>query len=166
MKQYVATKVNPPFGRDPQSRSRFFSPTQKTNVYDAIVASGTKGLTRKEVSAKVGLAPDRISFYLSELRRAGYISVLGDPTTVAVTMNAEEAALAALLGLENAMVAKFREIKATPEQNKSYVKYTQVKTKALQEPAPGSSPAQIQAQKMEAQVALRMTLIELVKLIY
>lgn len=170
MKQYVATSTIPPFRRK-ADRGRYFSETQKTQVYDAIVDAGPEGITRPDIAAKVGLRADRISFYLSELRRNGFISVKGDPTTVSATMNADEAAFAAMLGLENALVARVREMTAAkktppPEMDKSFVKYTMLKERALAQPAAGSSATQVTAQKNEATVALRMALIELVKLVF
>lgn len=180
MKQYIATTSEPPFKRA-GNRPRWFTATQKSQVYDVIVASGTNGATRTTIANAVGLAPDRISFYLSDLRRAGYIAIKGDPTTVSPTMGAEEAALASMLGFENAFVAKLREI-ITPGHdatrcacvkcqelrtlNTGYLKYTRIKEMAIAEPAAGSSVAQVQAQKNQSKVALRMALIELIKLIF
>lgn len=154
MKHYVATSTNPPFGRE-GNRARYFTPTQKSQVYDAIVRAGSNGTTRQAIAGVVGLPADRISFYLSDLRRGGFIAVKGDPTTVSPTMNAEEAAFAALLGLENALVARVRESGTTPEMDRSYVKYTKIKELALR---PGTTA--------EGKSALRMAVIELVKLVF
>lgn len=155
MKQYIATSTDPPFRRK-DKRNRFYSPTQKVQVYDAICDSGTSGITRPQIAQIVGLAPDRISFYLSELRRAGYIAVKGDPTTVSATMNADEAAFAAMLGLENALVARVREMgSSTPSMDAGFVKYSKIKELALR---PGTGP--------EGKVALRMAILELVKLVF
>lgn len=154
MKYYVATSQNPPFGR-PGNRSWSFKPTQKTQVYDAIIGSGKDGATRKQIADKVGLAPDRISFYLSELCRGGSVAVKADPTVVSGNMSAEDAAMAALLGLETALVAKVKELGATAEMERGYVKYSKIKELALH---PGTGA--------EGKVALRMALLELVKLVY
>lgn len=170
MKSYTATQTVPPFGQagHQSRRAHSFQRTQKTDVYDAIVQSGSSGITRPEIAAKVGLAPDRISFYLSDLRRAGYIAVKGDPTTVSATMNATEASFAAMLGLENALICMVREMPngATSDMDRSFLRYTKTKERALATPAPGSSLEQIKAQRAEAKVALRMAILELVKLIY
>lgn len=170
MKRYIPTTTVPPFGA-PGSRSYRFTATQKTNVYDAIYRAGQKGLDAKEIAAAVGLAVDRIRFYLSDLKRSGYINVLGDPTIVSPTMDATEAALAAMLGMENALVAKLREnktkgVSTTDEMNRAWVKYQKYKEFALHEPNETSSVAQVAAQKQQAQMALRMALIELVKLLF
>lgn len=159
MKLYISTGQEPPFGL-PGTRRRHFSETQKTKVYDAIFSAGKDGLTRNDVATRVGLAADRISFYLSELKRAGYITSKGDPTTVDVNMGAEEAAMAALLGLENALVARVREtLKSgaapSPDMDRAFVKYQKIKELALR---PGTGA--------EGKVALRMAVLELVKLVF
>lgn len=166
MKRYVATQAIPPFGREGSRTSWRFQRTQKSDVYDAIVRAGKDGTTRNDIAKVVGLQPDRISFYLSDLRRSGYISVQGDPTVVSATMNAQDATFAALLGLENALIATVREKGSTDEMNRSYLRYTKFKERALSEPAPTSSPAQREVQKREAQLGLRLALTELIKLLY
>lgn len=156
MKNYVATTLEPSYGRKGSPRRYGFTPTQKSNVYDAIVDSGKDGITRPDIAKKVRLPADRISFYLSDLRRAGFISVKGDPGVVSPTMGPEEAAFAALLGLENALVAAVRhQGKATDEQNRAFVKYQKIKELALR---PGTGP--------EGKVALRMAVLELVKVVF
>lgn len=154
MKQYVATNTTPPFGKR-GTRSRFETPTQKMLVYDALEATGDKGLTAIEIATATKLAIDRVRFHLSDLRRSGYIFVKGDPTTVSPTMSAQEAAFAAMLGLENALVARAREGKITSEMEIGFAKYNKIKELALR---PGTGP--------EGKVALRMALIELVKLVF
>lgn len=165
MKRYVCTTTVPPYGREGSRTSYRFTRTQKTDVYDAIVRAGKNGTTRAEIAIAVGLQADRISFYLSDLRRSGYIAVQGDPTTVSPTMNSEEALFAALLGLENALIAKVRESGTTAEMDKSFVRYTKFKERALAEPASTSTPEQVKAQRNEARMALRLAVVDLVKLI-
>lgn len=156
MKRYSVTSTVPPFGQPNSRRPYSYSKSQKTECYDAIFNAGAQGLTRPEIATKVGLRADRISFYLSELKRAGYITVVGDPTTVLTTMTAEEASFAAMLGLENALVARVREDGgATPEQERGFVRYSKIKELALR---PGTGP--------EGRTALRMAILELVKIIY
>lgn len=159
IKHYAATQSPPPFGipGGPQRGRYGFTATQKSDVYDAIHRAGKGGITRADIAAKVGLRPDRISFYLSDLRRAGHIEVVGDQNPYVVTpqMNAREAAFAAMLALESALVTAAREQGApTPEQEKAFVKYNKIKELALR---PGTGP--------EGRTALRMALLELVRVV-
>lgn len=156
MKRYIATTVEPPYGRrGTDTRRRHFTPTQKSNVYDAIVGAGDDGLNRHEIAQAVGLAVDRIGFYLSDLRRSGFIAIKGDPATVNPNMGEKEAAYAAMLGLENAIVARIKARGATPDMDRTFVKYTKVKELALR---PGTGP--------EGDVAIGTCLTQLVKLVW
>lgn len=171
MKQYIATSTIPPFGRKgDSSRGWRYQKTQKTDVYDAIVASGANGTTRPEIAKVVNLAPDRISFYLSDLRRAGFIAVKGDPTTVSASMNAGEAALAAMLGLENAFIAKLKEnplLQKDAELTKSFLRYQKLKEVALSASATVDPKHGYKIDySNEVKQGLRLSLIELVKLVY
>jgi hypothetical protein len=123
-------------------------------VYDAIDASSS-GLTANEIAAATRLVIDRVRFHLSDLRRGGYISVKGDPTTVSPTMNATEAAFAAMLGLENALIARAREGNVTAEIERGFAKYQKIKELSLR---PGTAS--------EGKVALKMALLELVRLVF
>lgn len=162
MKLYMATKTTPPYGKL-GARSYSFKRTQKTDVYDAIVAAGAEGITRPDIAKKVNLAADRISFYLSDLRRSGFIAVKGSPVDLSL-MDEQEAAFYAMEALENALVAKAKKLytlkdsvstaKAT-EMERSFVKYNKIKALALR----GSTAG-------EVGVALRMSLLELVKLVF
>lgn len=157
MKEYVPTSSEPPFGIPGRRSTYRFTPTQKSNVYDAIFHAKT-GITRNDISSKIGLAPDRISFYLSDLRRGGYIAVKAEPGMVTATMSFKEAKLAAMLTLENTMAAKAREdarFQRDPEANRSFLKYQKIKELALR---PGTGP--------EGDAALRMAVLELVRLVF
>lgn len=171
MKRYHVTKQRPIFGLPTPSsdRSWRFSATQKTDVYDAIFNAGSDGLEAKEISAKSGVNLDRVRFYVSDLRRAGVIAVKGDPSVITPTMNADEAAFAAMLGLENALIARARELGAagvSDKMNRGFVRYQKVKAMALTPPDPSNSPATQDAVRMQAKVALRQCLLDLVKLVY
>lgn len=158
MKHYAVTKSPPPFGVPGQRPSFRWTSTQKSNVYDAIYAAGANGITRADIAKKVGLQADRISFYLSDLRRAGHIEVKGEsnPNIVTPQMNAQEAAFAALLALESALVTAAREQGApTAEQDRAFVRYSKIKELALR---PGTTA--------EGKTALRMAILELVKVVY
>lgn len=152
-KQYRCTDQDPPFGRVGK-RSWHFSATQKSLVYDAIDAAGSAGTGRKEISQKTQVPLDRVSFYLSDLRRAGLISVIGEPIPME-NMNAREAQLHAMLALENALVSSASEYGLTDEMNRAFIRYTKVKELVLR---PGTTA--------EGKVALRMALVELVKAVF
>lgn len=154
MKMYVVTSVDPPFGRR-SKRSHYEKKTQKTATYDAVEASGSRGVTAVEIAQRAAVVLDRVRFYLSELRRGGYIAVKGDPTTVSPTMNAQEAAFAAMLGLENALIARAKEGGVSAEMEKAFVRYNKLKELALR---PGTIP--------EGKVALRLAIVELVKVVF
>lgn len=158
MKQYIPTSATPPFGTR-QTRSSFSKPPQKVLVYDVVHATKT-GMTAPEIAAATNLVIDRVRYHLSELKRDGLIAVKGDPTTVSPTMNATEAAFAAMLGLENALIARVREDwmppkQVPPEIDRAFLKYNKIKERALR---PGTDS--------EGRVAIRMSLIELVKAVF
>lgn len=155
MKLYIPTKAIPPFHTS--KRGKYFTATQKSNVYDAILAGGEDGRTRPQIAQAVGLPADRVSFYLSDLRRAGYIAVKGDVTgAVSPNMNAEEAMLASILGFEHALVARVREMPKGPtqEMEKAFATYSKLKELFLR---PGTAA--------EGRTALRMGLTVLLKLV-
>lgn len=184
MKRYHTTSSIPPFGRaggaERDRRFPRFSATQKTQTYDAVHLAGANGFTAQEISAKSGVNIERVRFYLSDLRRGGFIDVKGDPSVVVATMSVEEAAFAAMLGLENALVLKARSLgcgdpvkekdpkymPAILEINKQFVRYNKVKTMALSEANETSSDSQKEMQANARKVALRQSLIDLVKMVY
>lgn len=153
MKLYAATQAVPPFGK-PGHRSSWFKKTQKTDVYDAIVAAGKEGIGRHDIANKIGLAAERISFYLSDLRRAGFITVKGGPVDMS-QMDEQEATFYAMEAMENALVAKAKKRGITQEMERSFVKYNKIKALALR----GSTAG-------EVGVAIRMSFIELIKLVF
>lgn len=156
MKQYIVTSTNPPFQRRRDRRFSFGPPIQKVSIYDCVEEAGQNGITANDIALRVKFQIDRVRFHLSELKRAGLISVRGEPTTVTVTMNATEAAFAAMLGLENALVARVREEKkVSPELDRAFVKYSKLKELALR---PGTTH--------EGKSALKMAVLELVKMVF
>jgi len=157
VKLYVATALKPPFSTRAyavQGRYWHHNDTQKSRIYDAIHAAGKDGIERNGISTATNLAPAKVGFYLSELKRVGLIAVKGDPTTVTLNMTAEEAALAALLALETALKVKVRETSFTPDMDRAFVKYLKIKEHVLHTPGP------------EGKVALRLAVLEMIKLVY
>lgn len=159
MKQYVASTVTPTFGHKATRRS-FSSPTNKVLVYDCVQATGPSGLTAREIAAAVNLPIERVRFHLSELGRAGYVMVKGQPATAMPHMTAQDAAFAAMLSLENALIARVREDYSPPktvpiEMDRAFVKYNKVKELALR---PGTGP--------EGRIAIKMAILELVRVVY
>lgn len=154
MKRYIATGTQPPFHR------QAFRQTQKEKCYFAILDGGQDGLTRPEIAAKVGLQVDRINFYLSELRRAGFITYRGAPVDIS-KLSAADAALVAMESMENALVAKAKEEAKKnkgvlpQEMEKAFARYQKVKALALGGQTSG-----------ELRAALRLALIELVKMVF
>lgn len=153
MKLYAATAAVPPFGR-PGSRSSFFKKTQKIDVYDAIVAAGKDGIGRHDIAKKINLAADRISFYLSDLRRAGFISVKGGAIDMTM-MDDQESAFYAMDVLENALVQRCKKRGMDNEMRREFLRYNKVKALALGGLTGG-----------EIEVAIQMSLIALVKLVF
>lgn len=184
MKRYNATSSVPPFGRagDGSRERKFprFVATQKTQTYDAVFGAGSDGLTAHEIAQKAGITVERVRFYLSDLRRLGFIEVKGDPSIVTQTMTVEEAAFAAMLGLENALITKARSIgcgdpvkekdpKFAPailEINRQFVRYNKIKGMALAESHGIVSAAQKESEDAVRSAALRQALVDLVKLVY
>lgn len=148
-KKYVATSQSPPW-----KRSAWAGPTQKQAVYYAVADAGAEGISRVDISNKVNLAPDRVGFYLSELKRAGLVVLHGAPVDPA-TLNATDAAFYALGMLENALVARAKESGITVEMERSFLRYQKIKARALGTTFEG-----------EMKVAVRLATIELVKLIF
>ena len=163
LKQYIRTKVDPPWIQARARRSWMQDPeTRREQVYEVILRSGEEGVTRNEISSKTNLAPSRVSLYLSELMRQGFVEVKGAQKQVDVTqMSEEDAVLYAMTVLESALVVKARAMldpktkKVPPDMEKSFARYQKTKELVLR---PGT-PA-------EGKVALRMAVLELVRLVF
>jgi hypothetical protein len=91
--------------------------------------------------------------------------VQSGPVFTAPKPDARALKLVALVALEAAFIAKVTATGATDELRHSYAKYKAVKTRALS-PATGSSPDLIRCSQNEADAALCVATIALVKLCY
>jgi hypothetical protein len=142
MRRYVAVVAPPPHA----------SHTQRGRVWAAVAETGADGATRDDVVRRTGLPPARCGFLLSELKREGKVQPKPEMPDVAC-MPPRQAALFALAVLEDALVAKAR-VGTTPDMDRAFVKYQKIKALALR--GVGG----------EADVALRMALLELVRLVF
>jgi hypothetical protein len=165
VKTYVATST--PFYK---TRRKSWAPkTQKERVYDAIKDAGAAGITVADLVAKFGdISKSNIVFYVNKLKKGGNIAVQGDPQSVPTNGDPKMAAFAALVGLENALTAK---LNADPKLlndaslGAAFAKYQKIKAAALA-PSHASSVAQREADANAAKVALRMAVLELVKMVF
>lgn len=159
MKQFITTASQPPgwlqFERAQRQGFRTEPGTQKLRIYKAVLDRMPDGATRVQLSVDVNLPPDRVGFYLSELKREGYLRTKDDPTTVSANMTADEACMAALAGLENALVAVAKQNGITDDMNKSFLIYQKVKERVLR---PGTDA--------EGRVALKMALKKLIDAVF
>ncbi len=162
-KLYAPTAATPPWGS--------YSHTQKTTTYDAVKAAGEEGISREDICKKTNLPKQRVWFYLSELRRGGFIKRLGEAIDPA-QLNPIDAQLHAMAALENCVIvnagdhlstcstckaAKDDEAKrcnSYKEISRAFVRYTKIKSRVL-----GGSTAG------EQKAALRLSIIELIKLV-
>lgn len=163
MKMYAATSQSPPWSS--------YESTQKSRTYDAVKASGEDGISREDICKNTNLPKQRVWFYLSELRRAGLIRRLGEAVDV-TTLSPTDAKLHALVALENAFAigttAHFKSCsscrgarsndqlcKHSLEMTRALLRYNKIKALALGAKTQG-----------EEAVAMRMALIDLVKMIF
>lgn len=148
-KKYIATKILPPW-----TRHSWQDPTQKQKVYEAVKQSADEGVNRADVSRLTNLAVDRVSAYLAELKRLGLVSIKGAPVQQK-DLNAKDSALYAMVALETALVSKARESGITDPMRKEFARYQKVKALALGGMTDG-----------ETRAAVRLALLELVKLVF
>lgn len=147
MKRYAVTKKAVTWSR--------WQTTLKTKVYDFIATTGDTGANRREIAEATQLNVGRVSSYLAELKREGFVQKLGEQVDPS-TLSAEDSILYALGALENALIAKATKAgKVTQEQEKAFVRYQKIKSLFLGARTGG-----------EESSALRMAVIELVKLVF
>lgn len=159
MKSYITTKLSPPW----EKRMQFGAPSQKAAVWGAVKDSGEDGATREDIVKRLqksggagkDLDRNRVGFYLSELKRAGFIAVKGAAPNVA-QMNAKEALLHAIDQLEIALTkgVKEKRIPITPEIEKQYAIYNKCKALMLRPQTSGEETA-----------AMRQTLQRLIQMV-
>lgn len=145
-KKYAPTAQTPPW--------RSYDRTQKTQTYDAIKLAGEDGIDREEICKQTGLPKQRVWFYLSELRRAGLIKRIGDAVDPK-SLTPEESKLFAMTALENCLVITATQKGITQEMRAGFAKYQKIKSLALGAQTKGEESA-----------ALRMAILELVKLVF
>jgi hypothetical protein len=164
-KQYIVTQQTPPWVKQAQhaaSVGRWApTPTQKHQVYGAIVAAGQDGADRTAISQKVSLSPHRVSFYLNTLKREGYITTKDAPVDVTL-MSPEDAKLYALKVLEDTLVVVAKRSGITPDMDKQFAIYQKVKAVALSEVSGG----QRGATDNEKRQALKLATLALVKAVF
>lgn len=167
-KLYVVGSVNYVGAR----RHSWQTPTQAQRVFEAVKAAGAAGISRADVVAKLAIADPvsdkNVSFYINRLMKGGHVVEKGAASAPVVSpmMKADEASMAALGALESALVAKLRESGVTDEARASFLRYKKILATAVAVPDASSSPAQVEAQRNQSRVALRMAILELVKLVY
>lgn len=145
--------------------------SQKYHTYEAVKAAGENGITREQICANTGLPKQRVWFYLSELRRAGLIRRMGDAVDPTL-LSPDDAKLYALNALENAFVVgavdhaskctTCRRARAESDKCSDYItmsknlaRYNKIKALALGAKTRGEESA-----------ALRMALLDLVKMVF
>lgn len=145
-KMYAATGTPVPW--------KSYERTQKSRTYDAVKAAGPDGVDRETICKQTDLPKQRVWFYLSELRRAGLIKRMGEQVDPA-TLSPEDAQLFAMSALENALVARAKKTGITDDMRKAFLRYQKIKALALGAKTAG-----------EEQSALRMAMIDLVKMVF
>lgn len=128
--------------------------TWKMKVYDFIKSKGDVGANRREIAEAVNLNVGRISSYLAELKREGWVKRLGDSVDQK-DLPPEESVLFAMNALEVALVSKATRDGVTPQLEKEFAVYQKVKSRVL---GAGTTPE-------EARTALRMSLVRLVQMV-
>ena len=149
-------------GGTPYHAARRGKTTQKDHVLEAVAKAGPSGITREDVVKQTGVPVKNVSFYLNKLKKAGFVAMKGDANSVSPTMRPRDAAFAALAVLETALVCKAKATGITADMSDAFAKYQKLKALALN-PATGGQTGTTQA---EADVALRLATINLVKLVF
>lgn len=145
MKKYAPTDRPPAWQPWPR--------TQKSMVYDAVKAAGSEGIDRETICSQTNVPKQRVWYWLSELRRGGFIKRLGDQIDPR-SLSPEDALLFALTAFENALVARAQKSGVTTEMEKAFVRYNKIKSLALGAKTGG-----------EERAALRQAMIDLVKMV-
>lgn len=136
-------------GSTPFHGSRRYSyqrPTQKQAVYEAVKAAGAAGVTNAGIATAlastqfdkgVGCSLKNVAFYTNHLRKHAHIAEKGTASAVSPAMGADDALFAALVVLENALVAKAKERGLTEEMRGEYLIYKKCLALALAPGTPG-----------------------------
>lgn len=178
MKLYLPTSAEPVSWRQWKTRkanqaSWAADPmlTGKLAVYKAIAEAQT-GISRTDIITATGLKPHTVSFYLSKFKGQGFISVKGEApgaahhSATSINMSFDDAKVAALLALENALVIKAKERGITDDMRTAFVVYQKVKAKVLTPPDPSASAAEQQGVVVEASSALKLALRKLLDMLF
>lgn len=147
MKKYACT--------DPRRQTYALGSGWKTKVYEFILAKGEEGANRREIADGVHLNVGRVSSYLAELKRDGWVKRLGDQVDPS-SLSPEDATLFALNALENALVSNASKYGVTDEMNRAFARYQKCKALAIGRGTTAN----------EAKTAMRMALIDIVKLLW
>lgn len=176
MKLYLPTNVEPSSWRTYKVRTQQgwggMKLTGKLAVYQAITNAQT-GISRNDIVTATNLKPHTVSFYLSKFKSQGFVSVKGETGGgashgggVTVNMTYDEAKVAALLGLENALVIKAKERGITDDMRTAFVVYQKVKAKVLTPSDPTASAAEQAGVAIEANAALKLALRKLLDMLF
>lgn len=178
MKLYLPTSAEPVSWRQWKTRVNT-SPgwasvpiTGKLAVYKAIAEAQT-GISRTDIITATGLKPHTVSFYLSKFKGQGFIFVKGEApgassqhSATSINMSFDDAKVAALLALENALVIKAKERGITDDMRTAFVVYQKVKAKVLTPPDPTASAAERDGAVVEANSALKLSLRKLLDMLF
>jgi hypothetical protein len=132
------------------TRSSWRKPTQQQAVYEAVKAAGSDGVTAEQIVAALastvfdkgtGCSKKNVDYYVNALRKAGYIAEKGAVGSVSPMAKADDAILAALAGLEAALVARARDLGITEKMKDDYETYQKIKARILRPSTDGEGAA-------------------------